>query len=83
MYKIAFVKASQKEFMKLNQESRQIIANKIKDLQEGIFTNDKALKGKHKGKFRKGAGDYRIIYYKENNILLITLIRIAHRKEVY
>lgn len=83
MYKIAFVKVSQKEFMKLNQESRQIVANKIKDLQEGIFTNDKALKGKHKGKFRKRAGDYRIIYYKENNILLITLIRIAHRKEVY
>ncbi|MBT4734253.1 MAG: type II toxin-antitoxin system RelE/ParE family toxin, partial [Candidatus Marinimicrobia bacterium] len=41
------------------------------------------LKGKHKGKFRKRAGNYRVVYLKENNILLITVIRIAHRKEVY
>ncbi|MBT3446390.1 MAG: type II toxin-antitoxin system RelE/ParE family toxin, partial [Candidatus Thioglobus sp.] len=44
---------------------------------------DKPLKGKHKGKYRKRSGNYRIIYLKENNILLITIIRIAHRKEVY
>jgi mRNA interferase RelE/StbE len=44
-----------------------------------MFTTDKALKGK----FRKRAGDYRIVYLKENDILVITLIRIVHRKEVY
>jgi mRNA interferase RelE/StbE len=43
------------------------------------FQIDKALKGKHKGKFRKRAGNYRIVYLKENDILVITLIRIAHR----
>ena len=53
------------------------------DLKNGNFATDKSLKGKHKGKFRKRAGDYRIIYLKENTLLLITLIRIAHRKEVY
>ena len=42
---------------------------KIEELKIGNFTNDKALKGKYKGKFRKRAGDYRIIYLKENNIL--------------
>ncbi|WP_198401079.1 type II toxin-antitoxin system RelE family toxin [Thiomicrospira microaerophila] len=41
------------------------------------------LKGRHQGKFRKCAGDYRIVYLRENDLLLITLIRIAHRKEVY
>ena len=29
----------------------------------------------------KRAGNYRIIYLKENDILLITLVRIAHRKK--
>ena len=38
-------------------------------------------KGKHKGKFRKRAGNYRIIYLKENRVVLITIIRIAHKKE--
>jgi len=51
-------------------------------LKNGYFANDKSLKGKHKGKFRKRAGNYRIIYLKENNLLLITVIRIADRKEI-
>ncbi len=83
MYKIVFEKEAEKEFLKLNKRAQVLISNKLKDLQNGNFSNDKALKGKYKGKFRKRAGNYRIIYYKENNILLITIIRIAHRKEVY
>jgi len=83
MYKVAFEKYAQKEFLKLDKTAQELIASKIIDLQNGNFANDKALKGKHKGKFRKSAGDYRIIYLKENGFLVITVIRIAHRKEVY
>jgi len=83
MYKVVFEKEAQKEFLKLDKKAQNLIAGKLKDLKKGIFSNDKALKGKHKGKFRKRAGNYRIIYFKENNILVITIIRIAHRKEVY
>ncbi|MDT8339596.1 MAG: type II toxin-antitoxin system RelE/ParE family toxin [Sulfurimonas sp.] len=36
-----------------------------------------------RSQFRKRAGNYRIIYLKENNLLVISVIRIAHRKEVY
>jgi len=83
MFKIAFEKEAQKEFLKLDKIQQQLVANKIIDLQNGNFSNDKSLKGKHKGKFRKRAGSYRIIYLKENNLLVITIIRVAHRKEVY
>ena len=83
MYKIVFEKEAEKEFLKLDKKAQILIASKLKDLQNGNFSNDKALKGKYKSKFRKRAGNYRIIYLKENNILVITIIRIAHRKEVY
>jgi mRNA interferase RelE/StbE len=83
VYKVAFEKEAEKEFLKLNKNSQQLIAKKILDLQSGIFSNDKFLKGKHKGKFRKRAGNYRIIYLKENNLLVITIIRVSHRKSVY
>ena len=83
MYKVAFDKEAEKEFLKLNNQIQKIIASKIIDLKNGNFSNDKHLQGKHKGKFRKRAGNYRIIYLKESNFLVITLIRIAHRKEVY
>lgn len=83
MYNIAFDKEAEKEFLKLEKQVQILVSSKILDLQNGNFTNDKQLKGKHKGKFRKIAGNYRIIYLRENHILLITLIRVAHRKEVY
>jgi len=83
MYKIAFDKDAEKEFLKLDAQAQKLVATKILDLQNGNFSNDKQLKGKHKGKFRKRAGNYRIIYLKENDYLVISVIRIAHRKEVY
>jgi len=83
MYKVAFDRDAQKEFLKLDAKAQKLIASKIIDLKNGNFSNDKYLQGKHKGKFRKRAGNYRIVYLKENDILVITLIRIAHRKEVY
>ena len=83
MYKIAFDKDAEKEFLKLDGQAQKLVSTKILDLQDGNFSNDKHLKGKHKGKFRKRAGNYRIIYLKEDDYLVISVIRIAHRKEVY
>ena len=83
MFKIAFDKDAEKEFLKLDKQAQKLISTKILDLQDGNFSNDKQLQGKHKGKFRKRAGDYRIIYLKESDYLVISVIRIAHRKEVY
>jgi mRNA interferase RelE/StbE len=83
MYKVIVSKFALKELSKIDKTNQQLIFNKIKELENGNFSNDKSLKGKYKGKFRKRAGNYRIIYLKENDILLITVIRVAHRKEVY
>jgi len=83
MYRVIVTKYALKELSKIDPIDQQRIFTKIKDLEKGNFTKDRALKGKYKGKFRKRVGKYRIIYFKENDILLITIIRIAHRKEVY
>lgn len=83
MYKVAFDSSAEKEFLKLEKSVQELVAAKIIDLKNGNFNKDKSLKGKHKGKFRKRAGNYRIIYLKENNLLVIIVIRVAHRKEVY
>ena len=83
MYNVAFDKDAEREFLKLDKQVQLLVSSKILDLQSGNFKSDKPLKGKHKGKFRKQAGNYRIIYLKENNLLVISVIRIVHRKEVY
>ncbi len=83
MFKVIIPQHALKELSSIKKTDQQLVFDKIKDLEKGLFSNDKALKGKHKGKYRKRAGNYRIIYLKENDILVITIIRIAHRKEVY
>ena len=72
MYKVAFDIDAEKEFLKLETKVQKLVSSKILDLQSGNFTNDKQLKGKHKGKFRKRAGEYRIIYLKEKDYLVIS-----------
>ena len=44
---------------------------------------DKALAGAFKGLFSYRVGDYRIVYQIEDKVLVVYVIRIAHRKEVY
>ncbi len=83
MYNVAFDSSAEKEFLKLEKPAQELVASKIIDLKNGNFAKDKSLNGKHKGKFRKRAGNYRIVYLKENNLLVVTVIRVAHRKEVY
>jgi len=83
MYKVILTKYALKELSSINKKDQQNIFDRIKDLEKGNFVNDRQLKGNHTGKFRKRCGNYRIIYLKENDVLLITVIRIAHRKEVY
>lgn len=83
MYKIGFEPEAEKEFLALPNNDRALVAKKIIALQKGQFQKDKSLKGRHKGKFRKRAGNFQIIYLKEETLLLITIIRVAHRKKVY
>jgi len=73
MYKVIIPKFALKELSKIDKTNQQLIFDKIKELGSGNFSQDKALNGKHKGKFRKSTGNYRIVYLKENDILLITV----------
>lgn len=83
MFKVIVSDDAFKELYKIDKKNQKRIFQKLKLLESGQFHGDKPLKGKHKGKFRKRAGSFRIIYLRENNIVLITVVRIAHRKEVY
>ena len=62
MFKVIIPKIVFKELEKIDNTDRQLVFEKLKDLENGHFENDKSLQGKHKGKFRKRAGNYRIIY---------------------
>jgi len=82
-FRIEFTKSAAKALMAIPRKDQKWIARKI----ERLAQNPPApAKTKMKGNnpfHRVRVGDYRIIYEIQNEILLILILKIGHRKEVY
>ena len=52
-------------------------------LAEHPYRVGKPLEGELAGRFGARRGDYRIVYLVEDEIVTVTVVRIAHRREVY
>jgi len=86
VYVLNFLTSAKKEFKKLDFVVQKQIKEKLIILVENpdvLKNNIKALKGKHKGKFRFRINQYRVIFHIEDDKLIITIVRVGHRKEVY
>lgn len=86
MYQLLFLTSAKKEFKKLDTVAQKLIKEKLISLSQNpddFKNNIKALQGTHKGKFRFRVSDYRVIIQKEDKKLIITVISVAHRKDVY
>lgn len=86
MYSVEFLKEAVEELSHIDPIWQKRILNKIKILSadpNSLANNIKKLKGKYREYFRLRVGDYRIIYSQENDRLVIIIIRIGHRKEIY
>ena len=81
-YKIEYDPKAVKQLRKLNKQ----IASKILDgIEEYAFnpisTKIKKLKTPFDGAYRLRIGDYRVVFYEEDGLMIIS--KIAHRKQVY
>ncbi|MDJ0845412.1 type II toxin-antitoxin system RelE family toxin [Crocosphaera sp.] len=82
-YKIEFLKTAKKDLAKLPRNIQQRIAKKINALITNPYPTDvKQLKNGN-GRLRIRVGDYRIIYRVENDKLVILVIKIGHRSQIY
>ncbi len=81
-YKIEIKKTAEKELNKLPRNDLKKIIQKIQNLAENPRPPGcKKLTGEEKYRIR--SGNYRILYMIENNILIIYIIKIGHRRDVY
>ncbi|MBN2894371.1 MAG: type II toxin-antitoxin system RelE/ParE family toxin [Campylobacterales bacterium] len=86
MYPIEFLPSAKKELSNLDFAIQKQLKEKIILLATDpsqLKNNIKALKGEYAGKFRLRVRDYRVIFRIEDEKVLIMIIRIGHRKEVY
>ena len=83
MPKVRLHHLANKDLEELTPERRKLIASKIKSLAEHPASPDsKKIAGKHKKKYcRVRSGDWRIIYYVEDDVLHVP--RVGRRDEVY
>ncbi len=82
-YKLVILPIAEKELKKLPLHEFLKVDAKIQNLSENARPNGyKKLRGLD-NTFRIRSGDYRIVYTIEDNRLIIEIIKIGHRKDIY
>lgn len=81
-YEILIERYAQKQIKKLDKEIIPVIKNAILGLSENPRPPGyRKLKGEDAYRIRKG--DYRIIYEIYDDIILIIVVSVGHRKDIY
>lgn len=83
-YRLVFTPSAEKILLRLDTQTTQSITKKLEALIAGDQNlNVKKIVGKNFPLYRLRVGNYRILYEVHQKEIIISIIRIAHRKEVY
>jgi mRNA interferase RelE/StbE len=84
MYRIEFKKSVKKDLKNISRYQVNFILEEIEALENGIDNNENIIKLKGNNPYyRLKLGDYRIIFEKFDDKLVILVIKIGHRRDVY
>ena len=82
-YRIEFTSSAERDFAKLTEDIRQRLLPKVDALaHDPRPIGVQKLQGRE-NRYRIRVGDYRIIYEIRDKILVILIVGIGHRREVY
>ena len=81
-YRIEWDSRALKELRKIPDSDAKNILRKVGELSKSPYLG-KALKGGFKGYFRLRSREYRVIYSIKKDHLLILILRIGSRKDIY
>jgi len=81
-YKIEVKKSAAKEIARLPRKDMQAVLARISALAENPRSSD-CKKLSAQDKYRVRCGDYRILYSIQDDVLIICVVKVGHRKEIY
>lgn len=81
-YKIAIKKSAVKEIKSLPSTELKKVLSKIAALSENPRPHD-SIKLSAQERYRIRCGNYRILYSIEDEILVVYVVKVGHRKDVY
>ena len=82
MYKIELRRKAQRAFDRLPKDDFTAVLGAVKDL-ANIPRPKGAEKIRSAGLWRIRQGDYRIVYEIQKDVLLILIVKVGHRKDIY
>ena len=84
IYSIQWQEEAVKDLKKIDRQTQKKIISRVKDyLAKDPLSLGKPLQGIFKGLYRYRYGSYRIIYAIDRGSVLILILRVADRKEIY
>jgi mRNA interferase RelE/StbE len=86
VYQLRFLGRAVDDLARIDRPHQRIIKEKLLILAEdpeALKANIKRLRGDIEGLYRLKVGRYRVIFKRDKNALLILVVRIGHRKEIY
>jgi mRNA interferase RelE/StbE len=84
VYKIIFAKEAQKELLRLPKNTAVLVRQKLEQLAIDPYApNANAKKLQNRSGYRLRIGDWRVIYEIQNEQLVILVLKIKQRGEVY
>ncbi len=83
VFELEFAKSAQKFLEKIQKKDKDRIINKLILLAAGATNLDTKALVDSENLYRLRVGDYRIIYTQHFDILIIEVIKIDHRKDIY
>jgi mRNA interferase RelE/StbE len=81
-YQVEFTSKASKQLEKLSKDIQQRIKTKVYELVENPCPNG-VVKLENSDKYRIRVGSYRVLYQIENDLLIVIVVRVGHRREVY
>lgn len=85
-YKVEFSKRALKDLKKLDRHTAALILGWVRKNLEGCENprlHGKALTADKKGQWRYRVGDYRLLAKIEDEKIIILILNIGHRREIY
>ena len=81
-YKVVITKSAQRQLDKLPDSVATHLEEKMLELEDNPRPQG-CIKLKDREGYRIRVGDYRIIYGVEDKILIVTILMLGHRREIY
>lgn len=84
MYKIVFAKGAHRAFLRLPKNTAVLVRQKLEQLAVDPYApNINVMKLQNRSGYRLRIGNWRVIYEIQNDELVILVLKIAQRGEVY